>query len=655
MLFEELVLHNFGIYKGRHSINLAPKTANKPVILFGALNGGGKTTFLDALQLALYGKFANCSNRGNLSYPDYLKATINHHANPSEGACIELQFRHRHEGLEDTIRVKRVWRSTGKGVKEVVEVLRNGQFDPVITDRWYEFVEEFIPAQISSLFFFDGEKIETLATPDRSSELIRTGLHALLGLDLVDRLSKDLIAVENKRKAELKPTNEQAMLADLQAHIEALKDRRKELSQNTAQKRSELDNVNNRISRLRAQFRRDGGELLEQRDVIDAERKATLQRLRDADDKLRDLAAGNAPLLLVQGLLKDAQKQSSLEDQAKSHSQLRSMLAKRDSDVLQFLKRQKVSSEFLSVLGAHLKNDLQKRDQDTAIDMYLDIEPDAFSSVSDNILNDVRATIAKQVDLTNHIAEHLADIDRKLAAIPDPEALAGINEIIQNETAELHHIRLKIEVFERECAQIDRQIEAREDEYLRHLERTTDQQFADETTKRILHHSAQLRDTFVTFRQRIAEKHIAQLETLILESFQQLIRKADLVSRVSITPETYEMVLHNKTGERLPPERLSAGERQLLAVSILWGLAKASGRPLPSVIDTPLGRLDGTHRSHLVNNYFPYASHQVLLLSTDEEIDDKYYKALKGSVGLEYLIKYDESVSSSRINPGYFW
>ena len=331
------------------------------------------------------------------------------------------------------------------------------------------------------------------------------------------------------------------------------------------------------------------------------------------------------------------------------------MLTKRDSDVLRALKRQKVDSEFLQLLDAHLKNDLEKRDQDTAIDMYLDIEPAAFASVSDNILNDVRDTITKQVDLTNHIAEQLADIDRKLAAIPDPEALAGINEKIQHETADLQHIRLKIEVLERESAQLEKQIEAREDEYLRHLERTTDQQFADETTKRILHHSAKLRDTFAIFRQRVAEKHIAQLETLILESFQQLIRKADLISRISITPETYELVLYNKTGERLPPDRLSAGERQLLAVSILWGLAKASGRPLPSVIDTPLGRLDGTHRSHLVNNYFPYASHQVLLLSTDEEIDDKYYKALKGSVGLEYQIEYDESASSSRINTWLFF
>jgi DNA sulfur modification protein DndD len=44
-----------------------------PIILFGGINGGGKTTLLDALQLALYGPRARCSKRFNLSYEDFLK------------------------------------------------------------------------------------------------------------------------------------------------------------------------------------------------------------------------------------------------------------------------------------------------------------------------------------------------------------------------------------------------------------------------------------------------------------------------------------------------------------------------------------------------------------------------------------------------------
>ena len=92
MIFTEIIIHNFGIYKGRHVVDLTPKSANRPIILLGGLNGGGKTTFLDALQLTLYGKFAKCSNREELSYNDYLKDSINRHVDPKDGAALELEF-----------------------------------------------------------------------------------------------------------------------------------------------------------------------------------------------------------------------------------------------------------------------------------------------------------------------------------------------------------------------------------------------------------------------------------------------------------------------------------------------------------------------------------------------------------------------------------
>jgi DNA sulfur modification protein DndD len=92
-----------------------------------------------------------------------------------------------------------------------------------------------------------------------------------------------------------------------------------------------------------------------------------------------------------------------------------------------------------------------------------------------------------------------------------------------------------------------------------------------------------------------------------------------------------------------------------LATSILWGLAKASGRPLPTIIDTPLGRLDSSHRRHLLERYFPVASHQVILLSTDKEIDETSLKHLQPFVGREYQLMFNESSRSTEIIKGYFW
>jgi DNA sulfur modification protein DndD len=92
----------------------------------------------------------------------------------------------------------------------------------------------------------------------------------------------------------------------------------------------------------------------------------------------------------------------------------------------------------------------------------------------------------------------------------------------------------------------------------------------------------------------------------------------------------------------------------LLATSLLWGLARACRRPVPTVIDTPLGRLDSSHRRHLIERYFPKASHQVLLLSTDEEIVNTYYDALKPYVSRTYHLIHDEDFGKTKIKKGYF-
>jgi DNA sulfur modification protein DndD len=156
------------------------------------------------------------------------------------------------------------------------------------------------------------------------------------------------------------------------------------------------------------------------------------------------------------------------------------------------------------------------------------------------------------------------------------------------------------------------------------------------------------------FRDEIAKKDLRRLEELITQSFNQLHRKKGVVQSILIDQQSCEIKLIGKNGRTILPDQLSAGERQLLAVSILWALARASGRRLPTVIDTPLGRLDSKHRGLLIQNYFPHASHQVILFSTDEEITDRYYRALRSSVSLEYSIVFDEAEGSSIIVPGYF-
>ena len=170
---------------------------------------------------------------------------------------------------------------------------------------------------------------------------------------------------------------------------------------------------------------------------------------------------------------------------------------------------------------------------------------------------------------------------------------------------------------------------------------------------RMLYHTSKVRTTLGAFRRAVINRHVHRIEQLVLESYQQLLRKSALVTQLTIDPESYTLTLFGRDGDVLSVERLSAGERQLLAIAMLWGLAKASGRPLPTAIDTPLGRLDSEHRMHFVERYLPYASHQVLLLSTDEEIIGKYLERLNPWIGRKYQLSHDDAAGKTRIRSGY--
>ena len=110
----------------------------------------------------------------------------------------------------------------------------------------------------------------------------------------------------------------------------------------------------------------------------------------------------------------------------------------------------------------------------------------------------------------------------------------------------------------------------------------------------------------------------------------------------------------NEKGKEISKQSLSAGEKQIYAIAMLWALAKTSGRNLPMIIDTPLGRLDREHRDNLMKYYFPHVSHQVIILSTDTEIDEQYVHQLKNNISEVYLLDYNESKGFTEVKTQYF-
>ncbi len=171
---------------------------------------------------------------------------------------------------------------------------------------------------------------------------------------------------------------------------------------------------------------------------------------------------------------------------------------------------------------------------------------------------------------------------------------------------------------------------------------------------RMTRYSQIVMQTMEAFKERLTEKRVQDLSEMILQCFISMVGKSSMIHHIQIDSKTLDIKLIDYKDKELLKSQLSAGEKQLFAVSIIWGLAKCSGYEMPVVIDTPLGRLDSTHRKHFVEGYLPNASKQVVVLSTDEEIYGRYLKLITPYVNKAYTLVYDEESRSSTIANGYF-
>jgi DNA sulfur modification protein DndD len=136
--------------------------------------------------------------------------------------------------------------------------------------------------------------------------------------------------------------------------------------------------------------------------------------------------------------------------------------------------------------------------------------------------------------------------------------------------------------------------------------------------------------------------------------YRHLARKEDVVRKIELDERTFSPRLLDRRGDSIPLDSQSAGEREIYALSLLWALGKTSRRDLPVVIDTPLARLDSAHRANIVMRYLPEAGSQVIVLSTDTEIDRKYFDMIEQRIAMSLRLDFDPETERTRVREGYF-
>ncbi|RRR45070.1 DNA sulfur modification protein DndD [Mycolicibacter terrae] len=657
MILDSLILENVGTYRGKNEIRLTPPSSKKPVVLIGGLNGAGKTTILEAIHLALYGVLSQARRRRTGSYDSYLRSLIHHGIPASEGAAVELTFHVFQQGVKHSYRIRRRWQGGGAALREFVLVWVDGKFDEALASAWSEYVESFIPRGIAGLFFFDGEQIEALADLEQSQRVLQSALAALLGLDLIDRLAMDLAVIRRRHRGAEVPEELRQLVEANRTAVTYARQAAELAQEQVGTAKVEAERADKRLNAVTEQYRAAGGGLLEQREAAEARLMLVRQQITDVDEELRAEAAEAAPLLQATHLLASLANQVALEQDAHRESLVIDVVAARDQVLLDQLQKAKVRGAALTALKSFMSTDVAERQEASArVPMISGLtDGRTVDALQSSILPSSRKRLLSLVDRRDKLTGELEQAERTLVAIPDPEALATIKQELDE--ASQHAVRChalliqaedRLEAARQERARADTTYEAAMDQAAR---ATLD---ADDD-RRLVEHAERARKTLDALKIKAAERHVGQISRLVLEALGRLLRKDRLVTDVRIDPTTYAVELVGSDGQSLAATELSAGERQLLAVALLWGLAQAAGQPLPMVIDTPLGRLDGEHRGRLVERYFPHAAHQVVLLSTDTEVDEAALKTLRPFVGRMYQLDFDGTTNATTIRPGYFW
>ena len=671
MLLRRLVLEDFGLYQGVQEIDLTPRQKHGctlPVILFGGKNGAGKSTIFEAISLCLYGRAAIGERTRQSEYLDYLFQRM-HRSSLGLGstrASITVEFDFVLAGVRHVYEVTRSWMAasaTSASIDVTLDLRQDGQrLDDLDHSHWDDFLKELIPPGLSQLFFFDGEKIQRLAEQD-SQELGRS-VKSLLNLDLVERLSADLQIYVTKQARATANDNERAEIDkletlrhDLMTRAGQLQDERDEMQS------SKLDHIALTIDLLEKKLRAEGSELAKVRDEFVAERGHLMMAVKQDEERLRELSSGALPFALCPSVLRAlgnslevASDRMTPAARKRMSAGMSSVLerfesgALEGSEVMDRRARATAADILTRELLAVLK-DPTGRSAAKGIDHLSMSQRDQLVAWIDSALRDAAPEAKRIGDRLEKATRRLQQIEVALAQAPTEDALkltlAEVNDAHKNLGAaqqEAKSLDEELNRVRRELAEIDRRLE-------RLSGKVKEGERAKERVGTVKRSQAALKQYLVA----VTELKLCQLEREVTRCFGAICRKDDFVHQIRIDPRSFKIALFDRNGHAMSKERLSAGEKQVFAVALLWALGRTSGRPLPVIIDTPLARLDSDHRRLLVERYFPSASHQVLVLSTDTEVDEAAFAALEPAVSHAYHLRYDHAEHATTAEAGYFW
>ena len=662
MHLTKVTLKNYGVYRDKIEFDLTT-TPEKPVILIGGTNGAGKTTLFESILLGFYGQSYFDKKTTRKEYEKFLGNKVHRYLGTTSAAdstSIVVDFKFYHNGEVDDYTVDRTWYDDDGRLIEQLKIKKNNKrLDAVEESQWQSFIEELIPKGIAKLFFFDGEKIVKM-TEDENEEIeIKSSFDSLLGLDVVEQLHSDLrIHIMRNMKGDSKSINTEykKFLDEKEEIVENLE----RLEGRIIEKTKKQDDLAPEIKEIEARMSKIGGGFASKREDLRIEKASLETNGAVLENEIKSLLSGSMPFCLIPKQIKSLEAQIKKDSEITKKQFEKEILDEKLNQVLAILDQKSLwkgisdESKLKDTLNLKISNIFNskkslKKDTENLFNFSL-LESTNILNLLENLTSNI-SKLDKGSKEFDKISDKLNQIKNALSNAPNDDEIGPLISKLNNLHKEQGMIINEIEHLERKITSENSNLKIKNSK----IRNIVADQYKDKNAGTQAQLATKVQKVLDEYILKLKEKKLELLEVYLLEELQRLLHKENLITKVSIDKESFEITLYDKDQNAIPKDLLSKGEQQMFATAVLLALAKTSGKPLPFMIDTPLARLDVSHRDNMIEKFFPYASHQVVIFSTDSEISAEYYQQLLPYLSRSYAMEYLPAKGKTKQHLGYFW
>ena len=717
MKINKLVLKNFRSYEEETIFDFTT-TNNKNIILVGGKNGAGKSTIFEAIKVCIYGPIAYKYQGFNSSYISKIKSNINNNSlkNDSVNAFVSIDIELTENTDKNTYTLLREWTYRDKKLNENFSVYKNHSSYPLNEEElnYFEnYITSIISPKIFEFFFFDGEHLSEFFIGKNSNVHLKESLLSLCNFDTFDVLKNTIIS--NNRSS--KNSNNEIKIAKenyikLEENLRELYSEEEILSNKLQNVSNELEDLQQNQVKLDDEFRKKGGILAEERDSLNARIIQLESRRSIINQNIKDFCNEILPFLIVKNNLLNLEKQLKIENDSVLYNHLKDKL---NIDYIKNILTGKIDDSVLDSIAMTVSYSLVK---DIKPDGYEDnfhsiynLSNDESNTLSALIRNILTTNNQSTLDLFNElrsIAEELSQIRQKLNTSLEDNSLNDYLKSLSDLTSKIAKLSENKTLLNSKFEILTNKINAttleRDKSKAKYTELLQANKVVDMSDNLIL----MLDDIIST----LTDNKIKEIQDNFMNIFKKIIRKDNFIDFINIDNKFNVSLYINKMYSSLEIENLisnigydemekkfgelffqdlfkaykvetkseflnainsnnqsafldlrtkvdingfSSGEKQIYILCLYWALIKSSNIEIPFIIDTPYARIDETHRNNITSEYLSSISNQVIILSTNTEIDEKAYKEIKPKLNGEYLIEYDDKNRKTIQTKGYFF